>query len=328
MTRPAPAMAAPWMQLRPTPPQPITATVEPGSTLAVLNTAPTPVVTPQPISAARSRGMSLRIFTSACSWISICSAKRRQVEELVHRRAGVGQPRRVAGAAPGASLLVAQRQVAGEAVLAVAAVDRQAGDHVVARLHVADLVADRLDDAGRLVAEHGGQRVGVLALHEVQVGVAQPGRGGADQHLARAGRADLHLVDLEAPGHGLEEGSTHDAILTYPLTRDFDRAQAHKVRAGMLPAAIAAARRSRPLPAETHVERGTPMDRQQVFELIRDRLADILEIEPGDHLRGSELRRRPRRRLAGPDRAGRGPRGGAQRALGRASASMTRTSRT
>jgi acyl carrier protein len=34
------------------------------------------------------------------------------------------------------------------------------------------------------------------------------------------------------------------------------------------------------LPAETHVERG-PLDRGQVFELIRDRLADILEVEPG-----------------------------------------------
>ncbi len=34
------------------------------------------------------------------------------------------------------------------------------------------------------------------------------------------------------------------------------------------------------MPAETHVERG-PMDRQAVFELIRDRLADILEIDPG-----------------------------------------------
>ena len=33
------------------------------------------------------------------------------------------------------------------------------------------------------------------------------------------------------------------------------------------------------MPAETHVERG-PLDRGQVFELIRDRLADILEIEP------------------------------------------------
>ncbi len=33
------------------------------------------------------------------------------------------------------------------------------------------------------------------------------------------------------------------------------------------------------MPAETHVEKG-PLDRQQVFEVIRDQLADILEIEP------------------------------------------------
>ncbi len=33
------------------------------------------------------------------------------------------------------------------------------------------------------------------------------------------------------------------------------------------------------MPAETHVEQG-PLNRQQVFELIRDLLADILEIDP------------------------------------------------
>jgi acyl carrier protein len=33
------------------------------------------------------------------------------------------------------------------------------------------------------------------------------------------------------------------------------------------------------MPAETHVA-GTPMDRQQVFELIRGCLADILEVGP------------------------------------------------
>ncbi len=33
------------------------------------------------------------------------------------------------------------------------------------------------------------------------------------------------------------------------------------------------------MPAETHVEKG-PIDRQEVFELIRDQLSDILEIEP------------------------------------------------
>jgi acyl carrier protein len=37
----------------------------------------------------------------------------------------------------------------------------------------------------------------------------------------------------------------------------------------------------RSVPAETHIERG-PLDRQQVLELIRDRLADILEREPSD----------------------------------------------
>ncbi len=34
------------------------------------------------------------------------------------------------------------------------------------------------------------------------------------------------------------------------------------------------------MPAETHVNRN-PMTRPEVFEMVRDRLADILEIEPG-----------------------------------------------
>jgi hypothetical protein len=75
MIWPAPAMAAPLIAARPTPPQPITATVSPGRTLEVWIAAPTPVITPQPIRAARSSGMSFRIATQACSWISICSAK-------------------------------------------------------------------------------------------------------------------------------------------------------------------------------------------------------------------------------------------------------------
>ena len=35
------------------------------------------------------------------------------------------------------------------------------------------------------------------------------------------------------------------------------------------------------MPAETHVE-GAPIGRDEVLELIRDRLADILEIEPSE----------------------------------------------
>ena len=34
------------------------------------------------------------------------------------------------------------------------------------------------------------------------------------------------------------------------------------------------------VPAETHVEQG-PVDRQYVLDLVRDRLSDILEVEPG-----------------------------------------------
>ena len=40
--------------------------------------------------------------------------------------------------------------------------------------------------------------------------------------------------------------------------------------------------------AETDVERG-PMSRTEVFELIRDRLADILETDPGSIQEGSSF---------------------------------------
>jgi acyl carrier protein len=42
------------------------------------------------------------------------------------------------------------------------------------------------------------------------------------------------------------------------------------------------------VPAETHVEQ-SPLDRQQVFELIRDRLADILEVEPSTITEGASF---------------------------------------
>src|SRR5882757_7890553 len=45
----APTILAPWMTFNPMPPRPNTTTLEPGVTLAVLTTAPTPVVTPQPM---------------------------------------------------------------------------------------------------------------------------------------------------------------------------------------------------------------------------------------------------------------------------------------
>jgi hypothetical protein len=51
------ASLAPMIADNPTPPAPKTATVEPGSTLARLMTAPIPVMTAQPTSAATSRSV-------------------------------------------------------------------------------------------------------------------------------------------------------------------------------------------------------------------------------------------------------------------------------
>ena len=45
----APTSFAPWITFRPMPPSPNTTTFAPASTLAVKITAPTPVVTPQPM---------------------------------------------------------------------------------------------------------------------------------------------------------------------------------------------------------------------------------------------------------------------------------------
>ena len=42
------------------------------------------------------------------------------------------------------------------------------------------------------------------------------------------------------------------------------------------------------MPAETHVER-SPLGRSEVLELIRDRLADILELDPSDIAEGASF---------------------------------------
>ena len=42
------------------------------------------------------------------------------------------------------------------------------------------------------------------------------------------------------------------------------------------------------MPAETHVEHG-PLGRDEIFEIVRDRLADILEIEPSSITEGQSF---------------------------------------
>ena len=120
MIRPAPAIAAPLMHESPTPPQPITATVLPGSTLAVWITAPTPVVTPQPINAARSSGISGTNLHDRMLVHEHLLGERREVRELAHRHALFRQARCLVLGTPHGRFL-AQRHVTGQAELALAA---------------------------------------------------------------------------------------------------------------------------------------------------------------------------------------------------------------
>jgi hypothetical protein len=59
----------------PTPPRPITTTLAPGSTRAVFVTAPTPVETQQPMSAATSGGVPSGITIAAWAGTTIASPK-------------------------------------------------------------------------------------------------------------------------------------------------------------------------------------------------------------------------------------------------------------
>ena len=73
--REALAMTAPMIADRPMPPRPNTATVAPASTLAVLSTAPMPVVTPQPSRQTFSSGASFWILATEISGSTVYSEK-------------------------------------------------------------------------------------------------------------------------------------------------------------------------------------------------------------------------------------------------------------
>ena len=132
-------MRQPWMTDWPTPPQPMIATVEPGSTPAVLSAAPTPVVTPQPMSASCSSGRLVSIFTIDDSLHVIVSAK---VPRPVIVMYSVPSGRLPRIAIITFELGVAEVRLVVEAEPAGTARGDEGGDDVVALLHVRDLLAD------------------------------------------------------------------------------------------------------------------------------------------------------------------------------------------
>ena len=148
MMREAPAIAAPLMVAKPTPPQPTTATSAPAGTWALLKTAPVPVITAQPSKAARSSGMSLRILTRALRCTSICSAKPERLNTWL-----TCWPSRASRCAlPGGcltSVSMHRGESAAQALLTGAAKHGERTDHVVAGLQVLHARAHDLHDRRR-----------------------------------------------------------------------------------------------------------------------------------------------------------------------------------
>ena len=74
MMRPAPTRRAAWTVLSPTPPQPHTATLAPGGTLATLKTGPAPARTPQLTRHTTSSGASFRtgmtLSSASTAWVA------------------------------------------------------------------------------------------------------------------------------------------------------------------------------------------------------------------------------------------------------------------
>ena len=99
-------------------------------------------------------------------------------------------------------------RMAALAGVAVTAVWHEAQDDPVARLDHGHALAHRFHGARALVAEHGGQGDGRLALLEVQIAPADAGGAHLHQHLAPLRRIELHrlervgLVDIVEHGSG------------------------------------------------------------------------------------------------------------------------------
>ena len=109
---------------------------------------------------------------------------------------------------PCCSRIARQRFVRGEqAVDALAALRREERDDVVALGERGDALADALDDARALVAEHRRRVAGrVGARGRVEIGVADAARDEPDEHLAGPRLGEVELLHLERRAELLEHG--------------------------------------------------------------------------------------------------------------------------
>jgi hypothetical protein len=163
----------------------------------VLTTAPTPVTTAQPNSAA-SNILADLLQRVACDHGVFGEARQARVVcdllaiELEAASAGgkiaFGPGRRVCGAQIGAL---------ADALAACAAARREDEDNVVAGFEVCHAGTDLSDDAGSFVADDSRHHARAQAFDGGEVRVAEPRSADLDQHLTGARAFQIKRLDLE-----------------------------------------------------------------------------------------------------------------------------------
>ena len=82
---------------------------------------------------------------------------------------------------------------------------------MITRGQAGDTRADRRHDARALVPQHDGNRVRPLPQDNMEVGVADPGRGYGHLDLAGPRRGEFHLGDLDRLPGPAENRGPHPA---------------------------------------------------------------------------------------------------------------------
>ena len=174
----------------------------------MLSTAPTPVITAQPTSAACSSGTASGTGTTARSETTVSSAK-----PPVDRPGWTGTPSTVAyGAAAASEERSHSHGSPSPQNQHVAAGRRPAQDDPVAHLRALDALADGDDGAGALVAEHDGRLRAQHAAGERQVAVADAGRRQPHPHLPGTGVGQVELGEPQGAADGVQDERAHQGV--------------------------------------------------------------------------------------------------------------------
>ena len=83
---------------------------------------------------------------------------------------------------------------------------------MIARLQIRDRLADLLDHAGGLMTEDRGRGKRIVAVHEMQVAVADARRGGAEQNFVVARIVDIDLLDRKRLFGSVKNCCFHDVL--------------------------------------------------------------------------------------------------------------------